>query len=97
MIVVFIRCDMATHLPGYVHCSSDYAKRQSQKCLFVCLFVGLSVCFFVLFCLFVLFVLCVCLFFACPFYLRMCVCVFGCAVCMMHVLNTVHVMMMLCF
>ena len=39
MIVVFIRCDMATHLPGYAHCSSDYAKRQSQKCLFVCLFV----------------------------------------------------------
>ena len=41
MIVVFIRCDMATHLPGYVHCSSDYAKRQSQN---VCLSVRLYVC-----------------------------------------------------
>ena len=24
-------CDIATHLPGYAHCSSDYTKRQSQR------------------------------------------------------------------
>ena len=39
-------CDIVTQLPGYDHCSTDYAKRQSQNlclcvCLFVCWLVGL--------------------------------------------------------
>ena len=38
-------CDMATRLPGYARCSSDYAGRQSQNmvvCAAVCLFVCLQ-------------------------------------------------------
>ena len=67
MIVVFIRCDMATHLPGYAHCSSDYAKRQSQNvCLSVCLSACLPAC------------LSVCLSVSVFMYLGMYVCIYVC-------------------
>ena len=71
MIVVFIRCDMATHLPGYAHCSSDYAKRQSQNvCLSVCLSVSVCVCIYVFryVCMHVCMYLCM--------YVCMCVCAY---------------------
>ena len=63
-------CDIVTQLPGYDHCSTDYAKRQSQMsvCLSVCLSVRTCIC--------TSFCMCVCV---------QCVCCYGCLLVCMYV------------